>query len=242
MSFTAALVLATGLLACGGDGDDGPSASDVPDGAVAKVGDVTITEADLQDQLDAARRTRPTSEPAYRVLEPPEFEECVDKLERKERKGGNKKPDRKQLKETCKAEFGPLLSQALGDKLRTVWIEQEAQKLGVRVTAEEMAQLRSGVEGQFDTEKDLRVFLGGQTKAELFEDLREQQLSQKITEKAVEDVPPKQRTKATQLFLDDFQKRWSKATVCAEDYEIAQCVNYSDPAESTSTTQAPPAK
>jgi hypothetical protein len=136
--------LATGVLAGGGH--------DLPDDAVAKVGDSVITRADFARQ---AERTPAAGMSAKSALDPPDFSECVAFL----RQQAPDETPHDVLERNCKGQFDQLKGRVMGALLADEWLSQEARRRGVSVTGPEVKRaLRSSLEGS--TEKsDLRRYL-----------------------------------------------------------------------------------
>jgi len=196
-----AVLLAAALLAapagCGDDGDS-PSSDDVPSGAVATVGETEISEAELDEQVDALVRAQRGS-------------------------GGNDDsaadaPPSSQQREQ-------LESQALSTLLQRQALEQEAADREIEVTPAEVRQRwEAASRGQFKTRKALRRFLGGQTERDLLAQLRLQVLAERVHQQVSEEAGGgKDGAKAVKQFQKDFQQRWSNRTACADGYTAAAC-------------------
>src|SRR3954464_2757426 len=96
-AFAAALL---GLVALSGCGND------VPAGAVAKVGDSTITQDEFDKWMGIAVKGRAQSSGgASAVPKPPDFEECVAAKKKTPVPKGQQKPSDESLKKTCKNEY-----------------------------------------------------------------------------------------------------------------------------------------
>lgn len=196
----AALLAALAFAGCSGDDGDGdggsPVAADVPEGAVAKVGDDEIGEDELDAQVAVLARAQ-----------------------RGGAGGGGKAAAERQREQ--------LRSQALAYLLMREAIEQEAAERGVTVRRAEAAKRwRTAAKQQFKTRKALRRFLGGQTQADLIEQLRMQMLSERIAEQVAEEAGGgEDGRKAAARFQKEFRERWAKRTACAEGYEGPGCAN-----------------
>lgn len=208
----AALLLAIGAVACGGgDDDDGGSSGDVPSGAVATVGDVEISEEELDTQVAAlARAQRGGSggtSPASSDAGSDDSADSADDLE---------PAVRKQLE-----------SQALSTLLMRQALEQEAADRDIEVSDDEVRQRwEAASQGQFKTKRALRRFLGGQTEDDLLAQLRLQVLTERIHEQVSEKAGGgKQGAKAVKEFQKDFQKRWQDRTACGDGYTAAGCAS-----------------
>src|SRR5829696_10300551 len=99
-----ALAAATlGLVAFTGCGND------VPAGAVAKVGDSTITQDEFDKWMTIAVRGQSQQQGgAAAVPEPPDFEKCVAAKAKTPVPKGQKKPSEDALKKQCKTEYDTL--------------------------------------------------------------------------------------------------------------------------------------
>ena len=211
----AAALLAVGAVACGGGDDDGGggSSGDVPSGAVATVGDVEISEEELDTQVAALARaqrggsgggTSPASGGG-------------DSADSNGDGGDEPSPEvRKQLE-----------SQALSTLLMRQALEQEAEDRDIEVTDDEVRdRWEAASQGQFKTKKALRRFLGGQTEKDLLAQLRLQVLTERIHEQVSEQAGGgKKGAKAVKEFQQDFQKRWQDRTACRDGYTAAGCAD-----------------
>ncbi|HEX2070155.1 MAG TPA: SurA N-terminal domain-containing protein [Thermoleophilaceae bacterium] len=205
MSRRVALLLATTLLAiasagCSDDGDgDKPSSDDVPSGAVATVGDVEISEEQLNEEVEELARAQRRSGSGASGGSTP---------------GGSPPDD--QLREQ-------LETQALSVLLQRQALEQEAKDRGIEVDdAEVRRRWEAASKGQFKTKKALRRFLGGQTEQDLLDQLRLQVLTERIHEQVSEEAGGgKAGAKAVAQFQTDFQKRWQDRTACRKGYSAA---------------------
>ena len=131
----------------------GPSPSlagcgnDVPTGAVAKVGDSTITQDEfdkwmaiaVQRPVAAAGRRRPP------CPEPPDFEKCVAAKKKQPVPKGQKKPTDEALKKQCKSEYDTLKREVMQFLIQGEWVQQEAEKRGVKVKPAEADRRRSRI-------------------------------------------------------------------------------------------------
>lgn len=201
IALLAAALLAVVAIGCGG-GDDSASSDDVPSGSVATIGDVEISEQDLNDQVVV--------------------------LARAQRSGGSstgKKGD-----DPSKAERKQLEAQALSTLLLREALEQEAADRDIEVSDEEVQQRwEAASQGQFKSKKALQRFLGGQTEQDLLDQLRLQVLTERIHQQVSEEAGGgKKGAKAVAEFQKDFQKRWQDKTACAEGYTAAGCSDSSD--------------
>jgi len=210
-------VLAAALLAvagCSGGDDDSPSSSDVPSGAVAKVGDEEIGEEDLERQVEAlARAQRPTGGGSPGGDGAPG---ATGGASDDGAAGGDSARD---------AQRRLLRDQALAALLMREALEQEAAERGVEISETEVAERwQAAAGGQFKTKKALRRFLGGQTEQDVLDQLRLQMLSEGIAEQVSEEAGGgRQGARAVARFQREFRDRWQQRTACAEGYDAAGC-------------------
>jgi parvulin-like peptidyl-prolyl isomerase len=205
----AALLVAVGAVACGGDDDDGGGGSnDVPSGAVAKVGDVEISEEELDTQVAALARAQRGGSGGGTSRA------SGDSGSGEDGDGEVEPAVRKQLE-----------SQALSTLLMRQALEQEAEDRGIEVSDDEVRQRwEAASQGQFKTKKALRRFLGGQTEEDLLDQLRLQVLTERIHEQVSEEAGGgKKGAKAVKEFQKDFQKRWQDRTACRDGFAAAGC-------------------
>ena len=101
--------------------------NDVPAGAVAKVGDSTITQDEFDKWLDIAVQG-PVAVPggAAAVPEPPDFEECVAAKKKTPVPKGQQKPTDDALKKQCKSEYDTLKREVMQFLIQGEWVQQEA--------------------------------------------------------------------------------------------------------------------
>jgi hypothetical protein len=203
VALLAAALLAVGAAACGGDDDDGGEGSgDVPSGAVATVGDVEISEEDLDTQVAALARAQ-----------------------RGGSRGASSSGDAASGGELAPGARKQLEAQALSTLLMREALEQEAADRDVEVTdAEVRERWEAAAAGQFETRKELRRFLGGQTEQDLLDQLRLQVLTERIHAQVSKDAGGGKRgAKAVRRFQKDFQERWQDRTACGDGYVATGC-------------------
>jgi hypothetical protein len=207
-----AALLMLGVAACGGGDDDGGGSGDVPSGAVATVGDVEISEDELDTQVDALARARRGNAAGRRSPASGGSDDDDD--------GGGATADDVQPEVRRQLE-----SQALSTLLVRQALEQEAADRDIEVTdAEVRKRWEAASQGQFKTEKALRRFLGGQTEDDLLDQLRLQVLTERIHEQVAEKAGGgKKGIKAIKEFQKDFQARWQDRTACRDGFTAAGC-------------------
>lgn len=144
-------VLALLVAGCGG--------SDVPSGAVAKVGGTVITKAEFQHWLDVtARQTASPSDPApVAVPDPPDYRGCGAALARQAAADGEVTPAPDAMKSSCQRQYETLLPNVMTFLLNAHWVRREARARGVvadpaaiRLKLEGEIQRSFGSRGDFD--------------------------------------------------------------------------------------------
>ena len=124
----AVFAVAAGLMALTGCGNS------VPAGAVATVGDSKITQDEFNKWLDIAVRGQSQQQGgAAAVPEPPDFEKCVAAKSKTPVPKGQQKPSDEQLKKQCKSEYDTLKREVMQFLIQGEWVQQEAEKRGVKV-------------------------------------------------------------------------------------------------------------
>jgi hypothetical protein len=180
---------------CGGGSDEPPPRPrDVPAGAVAAVGEAEVSKRDLAAEVAMLRRAQRGG--------------------RANRAGGGVRVGREQLE-----------SQALTTLLMREALEQEAANRNIGVTrAEVRRRWRAVSRRQFKTRRALRRFLGGRTESDLLDELRVQQLSERIHAQVAEQADGgKQGARAVRDFQADFMRRWQERIACADGHTAAGC-------------------
>ena len=183
-AFFAAVVA---LAACGGG---------VPGNSVATVGDQTIKKSTFDHWLRIAaissagqQNPNATSPPKVSIPDAEDdFKQCVAERRKtvpKPAKGQPKTTDA-QLKEQCQQQYDQLKTQVMSFLLRATWLDQEAQKQGVKVTDKDVQkQLDQAKRQAFPKDSDYQKYLvrNGLTDADVLFQQRSQLLEQKITQK-----------------------------------------------------------
>jgi foldase protein PrsA len=183
------LVLAAavlGLVALAGCGNS------VPAGAVAKVGESTITQDEFDKWMDIAVRGQSQQGGAAATApDPPDFEKCVAAKQKTPVPKDQKKPTADELKKQCKNEYDTLKRQVMQFLIQGEWVTQEAEKRGVKV---KQAELQKALEDQkkavFPNDKQYKQFLktSGMTEEDVLFRVklneRQQRLTQKVTQEA----------------------------------------------------------
>jgi foldase protein PrsA len=178
---------ALGVLVIAGCGNE------VPTGAVAKVGESTITQEEFDKWLAIAVKGQSQGQPggAAAVPDPPEFTKCVDAKKKTPVPQGQKRPSDEALKKQCRSEFDSLKQEVMQFLIQAEWVQQEAESRGVKVTE---AQIKRSLEDQkeqaFPNDKQYREFLAssGMTEEDVLFRVRLSELQQKLTQKVTEDA------------------------------------------------------
>jgi foldase protein PrsA len=183
------LVLAAavlGLVALAGCGNS------VPAGAVAKVGDSTITQDEFDKWMDIAVRGQSQQGGAAATApDPPDFEKCVAAKQKTPVPKDQKKPTADELKKQCKNEYDTLKRQVMQFLIQGEWVTQEADKRGVKV---KQAELQKALEDQkkavFPNEKQYKQFLktSGMTEEDVLFRVKLNELQQRLTQKVTQDA------------------------------------------------------
>ncbi len=178
----AALVL--GVAAFAGCGND------VPAGAVAKVGDSTITQDEFDKWLNTAARGNAQGGAAV-VPDPPDYTKCVAAKSKTPVPKGQKKPTDDALKKQCKTEYDQLKREVMQFLIQAEWVQQEAADQDIKVTD---AQIKKSFEDQkkqaFPNDKQYQEFLAssGMSEKDILFRVKLDQLQQKLTQKVTEDA------------------------------------------------------
>jgi foldase protein PrsA len=166
--------------------------NDVPAGAVAKVGDSTISQDEFDKWMTIAVRGQSQQQGgAAAVPEPPDFEKCVAAKQKTPVAKGQKKPSESDLKKQCKSEFDTLKREVMQFLIQGEWVEQEAEKRGVKIKE---AELQKALEDQkkqvFPNDKQYKQFLktSGMTEEDVLFRVKLNELQQRLTQKVTEDA------------------------------------------------------
>ena len=176
--------LVVGLVVLAGCGND------VPSGAVAKVGDATITQEEFDKWLATAAKGNAQGATAS-VPDPPDYEKCVAAKAKTPVPKDQKKPSDDALKKQCKTEYDALKKEVMQFLIQAEWVQQEAADQGIKVTD---AQIKKSFEDQkkqaFPNDKQYDQFLAssGMTEEDILFRVKLDQLQQKLTQKVTEDA------------------------------------------------------
>ena len=166
--------------------------NDVPTGAVAKVGDETITQDEFDKWLATAAKgqTAQTGGKAA-VPDPPDFKKCVAAKKEAPAPEGQKKPSDSELKKQCQTEYDALRTQVMQFLIQAAWVQQEAEEQGIEVSDKEIEKSFADQKKQaFPTDKAYDEFLksSGMTEEDILFRVKLDQLQQKLTKKVSEDA------------------------------------------------------
>ena len=183
MALLAVAVL--GVSACGGGG--------VPGNSVATVGDQTI-KRDTFDHwmkiiaISQAGQSNPAAATTAKVPDAPDFQQCVaDKKKTAPKPAkGQPEPTEAQFKTQCKQQYDQFKSQVLGFLIRSTWLDQEANRLKVKVADKTITkQIDDIKKQQFAQKGSYEKFLqgAGLTNEDVLYQQRIRELQNKITAK-----------------------------------------------------------
>jgi parvulin-like peptidyl-prolyl isomerase len=144
--------------------------SDVPTNGVAKIGDTVITKEQFNHWLNAAAHGSAAPGSNVTVPDPPNFTKCVANQAKQPVPKGAKKPTTAQLKTQCKQQYDALKQQVMQFLVSAEWIQQEADKQGVKVSSKEVQkQFQDQKKQSFQKEADYQKFLqnSGMTEQDL---------------------------------------------------------------------------
>jgi foldase protein PrsA len=186
LSLTALAGVLLGLFVLSGCGND------VPAGAVAKVGDSTITQDEFDKWMGIAVKGQSQSAGgASAVPKPPDFEACVAAKKKTPVPKGQQKPSDEALKKQCKSEYDTLKREVMQFLIQGEWVQQEAEKRGVKLKD---AELQKALEDQkkqvFPNDKQYQQFLktSGMTEKDVLFRVKLNELQQRLTQKVTEDA------------------------------------------------------
>jgi foldase protein PrsA len=180
----AAVLGVVAFAGCGG--------SDVPAGAVAKVGDSTITQEEFDKWMKIAVRGQSQQQGGTAAVpEPPDFEKCVAAKQKAPVPKDQEKPSEEALKKQCKSEYETLKREVMQFLIQGEWVEQEAEKRGVEIKE---AELQKALEDQkkavFPNDKQYKAYLetSGMTEEDVLFRVKLNELQQRLTQKVTADA------------------------------------------------------
>jgi foldase protein PrsA len=164
--------------------------NDVPSGAVATVGDESISQQEFDRWFKTGAAAQAQGGQAA-VPDPPDFEKCVAAKKKLPQPQGQDKASDSELKKQCKTEYETLRSTVMQFLIQAEWVQQEAEEQDIKVTD---AQIKKSLEDQkkqaFPNEKAYREYLksSGLTEQDVLFRVKLDQLQQKLTQKITEDA------------------------------------------------------
>ena len=164
--------------------------NDVPAGAVAQVGDETITQDQFDKWLAIAVKGQGQGA-ATAVPDPPDFTKCVAAKKKAPVAKGQTRPSDTQLKKQCKTEFDSVKTEVMQFLIQAEWMQQEAEEQGIEVKD---AELKKALEDQkkqaFQNDKQYEEYLAssGMTEEDVLFRVRLNQLQEKLVKKVTEDA------------------------------------------------------
>ena len=175
-----------GLVALSGCGNS------VPAGAVAKVGDSTITQNEFDKWMNIAVKGQSQAPGgAAAVPEPPDFKSCVEAKKKTPVPKGQQQPSDADLKKQCKSEYDKLKSEVMQFLIQGEWVQMEADKRGIKLKP---AELEKALEDQkkqvFPNDKQYQQFLktSGMTEKDVLFRVKLNELQQRLFQDATEDA------------------------------------------------------
>jgi foldase protein PrsA len=182
-----ALTVATlGVAALAGCGND------VPAGAVAKVGDSTITQEKFDKWLEIAGKGQgQAAGAAATVPDPPEFTKCVEAKKKTPVPKGQQKPSDAALKKQCQTEYDAIKREVMQFLIQGEWVQQEADKRGVKVKESELKKALEDQKKQvFPNDKQYQQFLktSGMTEEDVLFRVKLNELQQRLTQDVTQDA------------------------------------------------------
>jgi foldase protein PrsA len=186
-SLLALAAAALGLVVLAGCGNS------VPAGAVAKVGDSTITQEEFDKWMGIAVRgqSQQAGGAAAAVPDPPDFEKCVAAKQKTPVPKGQKQPTAEELKKQCKSEYDTLKREVMQFLIQGEWVQQEAEKRGIDI---KQAELTKALEDQkkavFPNDKQYKQYLktSGMSEEDVLFRVELNELQQRLTQKVTEDA------------------------------------------------------
>jgi foldase protein PrsA len=178
--------------------------NDVPSGAVAKVGDETITQDEFDKWLKTAAQGQAQGGTAA-VPDPPDFEKCVAAKKKQPLPKGQQKPSDATLKKQCETEFDTLKTEVMQFLIQAAWVEQEAADQDVKVSDKEIKQSFEDQKKQaFPTDKAYKDFLktSGMSEEDILFRVKLDQLQQKLTEKITQSA-----TKVSEQDISEYYEK-----------------------------------
>ena len=179
--------------------------NDVPTGAVAKVGDSTISQEDFDKWLTTAASSQTQPGGTATVPDPPDFEKCVAAKQKVPVPKGQAKPTESALKKQCKTEYDTLKREVMQFLIQAEWVQQEAEKQDIKVSdAEIKRSFEDQKKASFPTDKAYEQFLktSGMSEEDILFRVKLNELQTKLTQKITKS--------ATKISDEDVQEYYDK--------------------------------
>ena len=196
-----------GLVALAGCGNS------VPSGAVAKVGDSTITQDEFDKWMTIAVKGQSQQQGGQAAVpEPPDFEKCVAAKSKTPVPKGQKEPTDDALKKQCKSEYDQLKQDVMQFLIQGEWVQQEAEKRDIKVKP---AELQKALEDQkkqvFPNDKQYQQFLktSGMTEDDVLFRVKLNELQQRLTQNVTEEAA-KVSDEDISAYYDKNKKRFAQ--------------------------------
>jgi foldase protein PrsA len=185
--------------------------NDVPPGAVAKVGDATITQDEFDKWLGTAVKGQAQGG-TVAVPDPPSYSKCVAAKKKTPSATGQGKQNDAELKKQCKGEYDTLKKEVMQFLIQARWVEQEAKAQGIKVSDQTVQKALEDQKKQaFPNEKAYQKFLktSGMSEADILFRVKLDQEQQKLTQKITEDAK-KVSDQDIQEYYDKNKKRFAQ--------------------------------
>jgi foldase protein PrsA len=186
--------------------------NDVPSGAVATVGDETITQDEFDKWLQTAAQGQAQGSGAPAVPDPPDFDKCVAAKKKQPVPKGQQKPSDGALKKQCETEYETLKTEVMQFLIQAEWVQQEAKNQDVNVSDKQIKQSFEDQKKQaFPNDKAYEQFLktSGMTEDDILFRVRLDQLQQKLTAKITQDAK-KVTDEDISAYYDKNKKRFAQ--------------------------------
>ena len=189
-----------GVSACGGG---------VPGNSVATVGDQTIKRATFDHwmkiiAISQAGQANPAAAKTAKVPDAPDFKQCIADKKKTAAKPakGQPEPTEAQFKTQCQQQYDQFKTQVLGFLIRSTWLDQEANRLKVKVADKTIVkQIDDIKKQQFAQKGSYEKFLqnAGLTNEDVLYQQRIRELQNQITTKVT-----KGKDKVTDAQIDAY--------------------------------------
>jgi foldase protein PrsA len=186
--------------------------NDVPSGAVAKVGDTTVTQEEFDKWMKTAVTGQAQGGPAAVVPDPPDYTKCVAAKKKVPAAEGQQRQSDSQLKKQCKQEYDTLKREVMQFLIQAEWVQQEAEQQDVSVSDKAVQKSFDDQKKQaFPNDKAFNEFLktSGMTEEDILFRVKLDQLQQKLTRKVTEDAQ-KVSDQDIQEYYDKNKKRFAQ--------------------------------